>query len=118
MQRVAPTAPEPEDGVPVKLAGREYLLPAIYIGPLRRLTKKLAAAEAAADQDAIFEASCEIVHASLSRNYPEITLEQLQESMITAANMQPLVRAAVGQSGLEPISAGEGRVMGEATGPS
>lgn len=118
IQRVAPTAPEPEDGVAIKLAGREYILPAIYIGPLRRLGKKLAAAEAAGDQDAIFEASCALIHASLSRNYPDVTLEDVEERMVTVANLQTVLQAALGQSGVERVPVGEGAALGEATGPS
>jgi hypothetical protein len=118
IQRKKPTADAPEEGVPLVLGGAEYLVPSIYIGPLRRLTKKLNAARAAADEDTIAEVSCEIIHAALRINYPEVTLDDVQDRMVKASTVQKVLEVVLGQSGLATVLPGEGAEMGEAAGPS
>jgi hypothetical protein len=42
-----------------------------------------------------------IVHAALSRNYPDMTLEDVEE-ILDLGNVRPVVAAILGISGLEP----------------
>lgn len=118
MIRKRPTADAPEEGVPLVLGAAEYIVPSIYLGPLRRLTKKLNAARAAGDEDAIAEISCEIIHAAVRINYPEVTLEDVQDRMVKAGTVQRVLEVVLGQSGLAVVQPGEGSAMGEGTGPS
>lgn len=95
--------PEIIDGVKIKMGGKEYEVPALSFGQLRRLMPKIASLSAiGADiQPEQMDAITEIVHAALSRNYPDITREAV-EDMIDLRNAGAVISAVMGQSGLVP----------------
>lgn len=94
------------DGVKIKMGGKEYEVPALSFGQLRRLMPKieslssLGATVTAEQMDAIGE----LVFEALKRNYPDITREAV-EDMIDLRNAGAVIAAVMGQSGL--VSKGE-----------
>lgn len=52
------------------------------------------------------EKSLPLIHAALTRNYPQLTLAELEE-LVDLANFRDLVRAIAAQSGLREVRPGE-----------
>lgn len=115
--RKEPTVAEPVEGVPLILAGNEYLVPALSLAAFRRLGPRLAALESSGDRLAQMGVMGEALHAAMRRNYPELTLEQVEE-MFDLRTIEAAFQAVLGQSGVVPHKPGEGTPLGESTGPS
>lgn len=102
------------DGVTVRMGGRDWVVPALTLGQLRKLGPRIdqisAGPGAAMDGEAI-AALVQIVAAALSRNYPDITAEQV-EDLLDLGNSQAVLKAVLTGSGLQPR---EGAVAGEAS---
>lgn len=97
------------EGEIVNLAGTDYTVPALSLRQVRELASKLEKLDAeatgmpAAEQ---MEAVVDVLHAALSRNYPDMTKEQVLD-LIDLGNMTSLVKAAMRTSGL--VGKGEGK---------
>ena len=89
-------------GVVVNLAGQDYIIPALSFKQLRALETDLAQLEGLKgrptpeQQDVVVR----IVQAAVSRNYPDVTIEQLSD-MMDMANFLPTIEAVMGVSGLK-----------------
>jgi len=96
------------NGVKVSMSGQEYILPPLTLGTLKRLGGKLntLANITTVPNEEQCDVMCEIVHASLTRNYPEVTKETLYE-MLDLGNMQVVFQAVLGVSGIKEKSQGE-----------
>lgn len=96
------------DGTTVRMAGQDYTVPPLSFKQLRNLRgtfEQIASVkDGAIPTDEQIGAMIDIVHAALTRNYPELTKEQV-ENMIDLKNMQTIVTAIMGVSGL--LDAGE-----------
>jgi len=94
------------DGVSISLGGTEYVVPALSFKQLRNLQPKLATLGTVKGipSEAQLDAVAEVVHAALSRNYPDLTLDQVGD-MLDLTNMKHIVPAIMGISGL--VSEGE-----------
>jgi hypothetical protein len=112
-----PTAPQPVEGVALVLGGVELLVPALSLGAFKRLGPKLAALETTSDRVAQLSVMVEAVHAALRRNYPDMTLDQVDD-MIDLRNIEAVFQAVLAQSGATPRAPGEGTPLGESTGPA
>lgn len=101
-----PHADPPYDGVAVRLGARDWIVPPLNLRQLRRLSPKFAllGSVGAGMGDEQIEALIEIAHASLARNYPDLTPDQVAE-LIDLANAGALVKAIVGASGLVQVTA-------------
>jgi hypothetical protein len=99
-------AEPPYDGVAVRLGARDWIVPPLNLRQLRRLAPKFAllGSVGAGMGDEQIEALIEIAHASLARNYPDLTPDQVAE-LIDLANAGALVKAIVGASGLVQMTA-------------
>ncbi len=95
------------EGVVIRIAGRDWTVPALTFRQLRRLQPQielLATIGTVATPEQIAAVS-EIVHAALSRNYPSLTAEDVEE-MLDLGNAARVISAILRGSGL---NAGEAR---------
>lgn len=103
-------------GVTIEMGGRQWTVPPLTLGQLRRLMPKIA--RLAEIGSAIGESEIgmliDIVAAALARNYPEITAEMLEE-LLDLGNAGPVLNAVLSGSGLAP--AGGPLPPGEASAP-
>jgi hypothetical protein len=94
------------DGMSIKMGGKEYIVPPLNFKQLRNLKtqiESLSGISGAPDGDQI-EAVTQIVQAALSRNYPEITTDDV-EGLIDLFNLRTIISAIMGISGL--VASGE-----------
>lgn len=97
------------DGKWVKLGGRrEYLLPALNFKQLKQYQDKLGSMQlnGSMPNPSQIDDMLDIVHAALSRNYPELKRDELEE-MVDMANFADVFFALVNVSGLEARKPGE-----------
>jgi len=89
------------DGVSIKLAGKDYNIPPLSFRQLRVLRKEMSMLDGiiGMPDDKQMGAVVTIVHAALSRNYPDITNDQVFD-MIDLGNLKPTIHAIMGISGL------------------
>lgn len=104
------------DGVRITLSGQDYIAPPLNFRALRRLQPELEqlAQLGGPLSDAQIEAVCKIVHAALTRNYPQIELSAVEDGL-DLGNMGSVIEAVMAQSGLRRV---EGSRSGEAQSPS
>jgi hypothetical protein len=89
------------EGVVIRMGGRDWTVPALTFKQLRQLQpqlERLSTAGPAASPDQI-DAVSEIVRQALSRNYPEVTREEI-EDMLDLGNAARVVTAILSGSGL------------------
>lgn len=98
------------DGKTIRMGGNEYVVPPLTFKQLRALTPKLDIIASIPDgkmpDDEQMQAMIDVVHSALSRNYPDVTAEAV-EDMIDLGNVQPIIAAIMGVSGL--LEPGEAR---------
>lgn len=89
------------DGVKIKMAGTDYIVPPLSFKHLRKLQPKLTLLGniIGVPSDEQMEAVTELVHAALSRNYPEMTPDSVEE-LIDLSNLSTIMNAIMGVSGL------------------
>ncbi len=100
------------EGVKVKLGDTEYVVPALPLGALKKLRSQF---ELIASMDTTnrvvtdeqVDAVIAIVHKAISRNYPSVKVEELEE-LIDFRNMESLLAAIMSVTGLEKTK-GAGR---------
>ena len=96
------------DGQRVLIAGEEYVVPALSYGQLKQLKpefKVIAAKNEGLDSNQ-HEAVLTIIHAALSRNYPDLSLDDVGE-MVDLRNGPKLLTIVMGVSGLEAKEASD-----------
>ncbi len=89
-------------GVLLQIGGRHFVVPPLNFRSLRQIQPKLSSLTsggAVPDVEQL-DSINEIVHLALSRNYPELTREEL-EDLIDLDNLRDLIGAIMGVSGLE-----------------
>ncbi len=87
-------------GVTIQMGGQDWLVPSLTLGQLRRLDAAIKALTSG-DSEKVLSAVCTIVAAALSRNYPDMS-EQRVEDLIDLENRDRVVAAVLGNSGLKP----------------
>jgi hypothetical protein len=90
------------EGVPVMLGGREFILPPLSLGFIRRNWAMLQGMDKLSGEDSL-SASITVLHAALSRNYPELAKEEL-EDLLDMRNIAAVMDALKNVSG---FAAGE-----------
>lgn len=100
------------EGTAIKIKGKEYIVPGLSLGQLETLGDKMDALETnqIIGTKEAFQTIAEIIHAAMSRNYPEMTLADIKE-MIDIRNMKQFIKAVKGESGLVVDEAG--KVIGD-----
>jgi len=102
------------DGATITLGRRAFVVPPLNLGRIKKLQDDLAIL-AMVPQDATrfephqLEAAITIIHSALTRNYPDLTREEV-EDVVDMGNMENLMRAIMGQSG---FAKGEARPVTE-----
>jgi hypothetical protein len=102
-------------GQPIELGGTSYTVPPLAIGAVKELLPRMQTLRAidgipsAEDIDTMVE----VVHAAITRNYPDMTRETLLE-LLDLGNMADVFRSIMGRSGLTPVAEGNA-VPGAAT---
>jgi hypothetical protein len=92
------------EGETVRLGEREYVLPSLSVSQARKLWPKIKGLNEGITEDTLpdkYADSVAVIQAALSRNYPEITVEQLLD-LIGIGDIRRLLPIASGQSGLNP----------------
>ena len=90
------------EGVTVTLAGRDFVVPALSLKQVRTLGPQIADLQANAGDfgGKAFESGMVVIQAAMSRNYPEITVAEL-EDVVDLRNFARIVQAVMGVSGLD-----------------
>lgn len=84
------------DGTKVTIGGEEYIVPPLSFKQLKALKEDIVAMkDRTADNN---ERMIRVIHAALSRNYPELTIDQVEE-MIDLGNIMEITQAVMGGSG-------------------
>jgi hypothetical protein len=90
------------DGVTIRMGAREFVVPPMNLKLMRRLLPKINSLRNldASMDGAQMDVMVEIVHSVLTRNYPALTTDEV-EDLLDFRNMQPVLTAIMGVSGLE-----------------
>ena len=98
------------DGVVVRIGNKELVVPPLNFKILRKIQPKLQQLTTVGQvpDDEQIDSILEVVHLAVSRNYPEMTREELEE-LVDLGNLPAIIGAIMGVSGLE-------KRMGEAQG--
>src|SRR5271156_922099 len=101
-------------GVTIAMGGRDWLVPPLTLGQLRRLMPKVRQLTeiGASMGETQISVLVEIVAAALQRNYPEATADMV-ENLLDLGNASAVLNAVLTGSGLKP----GGAPMGEAPAP-
>lgn len=90
------------DGVKIEMGGQEWIVPPINLKGIRKIQPLLPHLEKLKfDTDEGVNAVVQVVQVALSRNYPEVTAEQI-EDMVDMDNLPKIVQAIMNVSGLVP----------------
>lgn len=92
------------EGTEIELGGQKWIVPALNfkrIKQLKPIMEKLTASAAGPSDisDEAIDAAAQLVHLALSRNYPEVKIDDIEE-WLDLRNFRDIVMAIVGQSGL------------------
>lgn len=99
-------------GVPVQIGTKTYVIAPLTFRQLKQLTPQLNSLPQGRPSAEQLEPVMDVIAAALSRNYPELTRDQL-EDMIDISNMGAVVLAALNASGLKPRPNGVGEATAE-----
>lgn len=106
-------------GVKIDLGGREFEVPALTIDQLETFEEDIARASSAALNTAEnfgkerLAAMARVIHGALSRNYPELALEEARK-LLDLGNIGRAWAAVMGVSGLSEKEPGVGEAKAEA----
>lgn len=100
-------------GITLSLGGMDYILPPISLGALEQLQAGVAAFNGDVTDGKQVSTVIDSALASLKRNYPDITREQVAD-MIDIGNMADVFAAVMDVSGLKRKSLEEAAASGEA----
>lgn len=101
-------------GVPVRMGGQDWLIPPLTLGQLRRLMPKVRqlTETGASMGESQIGVLVEIVAAAMQRNYPDMTVD-IVENLLDLSNASHVLNAVLTGSGLKP----GGTLLGEAAAP-
>jgi hypothetical protein len=93
------------DGRKVRMGGQDWVLAPLNLRQIRTTLKDAIGDLQGADTEKRLTAFVNIIHGSLSRNYPDITMEQVEE-MLDTGNIGAVVEAVMNTSGLVRTASG------------
>lgn len=101
------------DGASIRMGGKNFIVPALSFGQIKRLMPKLKETNSIGAQmtPEQMDNVTDIVFTALSRNYPDLKIEDVSD-LIDLNNLPTIFAAVMGQSGL--IKSGEPKLLGEA----
>ena len=91
------------EGLPITIGGTEYIVPPLSFKQVKALQPEIEklskiTAESATNSTEATEVMIKIIHSALQRNYPELTVEAL-EDMLDLGNVRTIIQAVMGISG-------------------
>lgn len=94
------------EGQTISMGGKEFIVPPLNFKRLKKLKPLLEELSrldprSADMSDEALDAAVTVVHSALSRNYPDLEKEQVEE-LLDMANFPGVMAAVMGQSGLTP----------------
>jgi hypothetical protein len=97
------------DGVSIRMGGRDWIVPALTFGQIKRLRGRLEIlpTEPGVLSGAQIDAIIDVVHAALARNYPAVTVDEVGEHLLDLGNMATVIKAIMTGSGLVPSGEAE-----------
>lgn len=87
-------------GAPVSMGGEDWIVPALSFRQLRELKEPLGRLASGIDLNVSQDDVVVVVHAALSRNYPDLTCERVESELLDLSNMKEAIEAVMGQSGM------------------
>lgn len=78
-QRINDSTQPPFEGVAITVGGRTLVLPPLSFGYMRKNPNKLIGLATAKDVTEIMGDMVEIAHAALRRNYPDMTVDEVDD---------------------------------------
>jgi hypothetical protein len=91
-------------GKPVRMSGRDYYVPALTYGQVKRLkeagTLDVLRAPNQHSEEEGWAASLTVCLMALQRNYPEMTMAEL-EDLVDLGNASTIIETVLGQSGFQ-----------------
>lgn len=102
-------------GIPLEIGGKVYVFAPISFGYLEQLQERLVEFKGGIDPASVATA-LDVAFASLTRNYPEMTREDVAE-LIDLENFMEIFTAAMDVSGLRRKALEEAAKPGETTAP-
>lgn len=101
------------EGKTVHMSGTDWIIPPLNFKALRRFREELSTMTPAAL--AASGKVVDLIHAALTRNYPDLTLDEL-EDMLDMGNVMAVTEAVLGVSGLVEKQSGEVLAASPSTG--
>jgi hypothetical protein len=91
------------EGVALRMGGREWIVPPLTLGQMRRLLPRIARLKdfGAEMGEAEIDVIIDLVAAALSRNYPGLTPDKVAE-LVDLGNAREVMQAILTGSGLTP----------------
>lgn len=109
------TSPTKVKGIPVEMGGTTFIVPPLSLGALDQLQDRLEKFTGDIRDGSQMATMLDAAHASLKRNYPDITREEVGE-MVDLENMARVMEAIMDVSGLKRREfEAAGNTSGEAT---
>jgi hypothetical protein len=110
----------PIDGAKIRMGGEDWVVPPLNLRAVRLHEQMIKDIQTVGSQFEGLPKIAAVALAALQRNYPELTLEQV-EDLLDMGNALSVFRAIIGQSGFEEArpggaSAGETQAASEQTG--
>jgi hypothetical protein len=100
-------------GIEISMGGKDWTVPPLTLGQLRRLTPKLRLMSTIEERgltDEHIDTTSEIVATALKRNYPEVTVGEVLE-LLDMGNFQTVLQAVLAGSGLKRAAPGEAKAV-------
>ena len=101
--------PEFFEGVKLRIGRQDYIVPALSMKQLKQHEKTISETQKSLGgklTSADVEKMVGVIHAAVSRNYPDVTIDQLMDA-IDLRSLPKIFPAVMGISGLEAKEAGE-----------
>lgn len=99
------------EGAPIKVRGKEYIVPGLSFAQLEKHMKAIERLNDKKNKGAltpqIMQDIATVIHAAMSRNYPDLKLDDIKD-MIDTRNAGYFVQVIMGLSGFEQASAADG----------
>ncbi|MBF0186160.1 MAG: hypothetical protein HQM06_17470 [Magnetococcales bacterium] len=89
----------PHEGVTVHFAGSDWVVPALSLGQLKRLMPHFQTLQGGQFSIEQIDSALQVIHAALSRNYPQIQMEDVEE-LVDLVTVPILMEAIMRASGL------------------
>jgi len=88
------------EGINLKLGNKDYVIPPLNLKAVRKFQNEIMTMTSikGAITDEQMNSVVKVIHAAISRNYPDITTDELEE-IIDLKNMQEVIPAILAASG-------------------